>query len=122
MSKTTSSSSIGIQITLADNSDEVLKALENAIDRSLDAIGETAVGYAQDVITEAGRVDTGTMRESVDTDHDERIVIVGTNLEYAPYHELGTSKGIKPIHFLKRAATEHTEEYKNLVKDSLENA
>ena len=122
MSKTTSSSSIGIQITLTDNSDEVLKALENAIDRALDAIGETAVGYAQDVITEAGRVDTGTMRESVDTDHDERIVIIGTNLEYAPYHELGTSKGIKPIHFLKRAATEHTEEYKNLVKDSLENA
>lgn len=122
MSKTTSSSSIGIQITLTDNSDEVLKALENAIDRALDAIGETAVGYAQDVITEAGRVDTGTMRGSVDTDHDERIVIVGTNLEYAPYHELGTSKGIKPIHFLKRAATEHTEEYKNLVKDSLENA
>jgi len=122
MSKTTSSSSIGIQITLTDNSDEVLNALENAIDRALDAIGETAVGYAQDVITEAGRVDTGTMRESVDTDHDERIVIVGTNLEYAPYHELGTSKGIKPIHFLKRAATEHTEEYKNLVKDSLENA
>ena len=122
MSKTTSSSSIGIQITLTDNSDEVLKALENAIDRALDAIGETAVGYAQDVITEAGRVDTGTMRGSVDTDHDERIVIIGTNLEYAPYHELGTSKGIKPIHFLKRAATEHTEEYKNLVKDSLENA
>lgn len=122
MSKTTSSSSIGVQITITDNSDEVLNALENAIDRSLDAIGETAVGYAQDVITEAGRVDTGTMRESVDTDHDERIVIIGTNLEYAPYHELGTSKGIKPIHFLKRAATEHTEEYKNLVKDSLENA
>lgn len=122
MSKTTELSGIGIQITITDNSDEVLNALENAIDRSLDAIGETAVGYAQDVITEAGRVDTGTMRESVDTDHDERIVIIGTNLEYAPHHELGTSKGIKPIHFLKRAATEHTEEYKNLVKDSLENA
>ena len=122
MSKTTSSSSIGIQITLTDNSDEVLKALENAIDRALDSIGETAVGYAQDVITEAGRVDTGTMRGSVDTDHDERTVVIGTNLEYAPHHELGTSKGIKPIHFLKRAATEHTEEYKNLVKDSLENA
>ena len=122
MSKKTSSSSIGIQITLTDNSDEVLKALENAIDRALDAIGETAVGYAQDVITEAGRVDTGTMRGSVDADHDEKTVVIGTNLEYAPYHELGTSTGIKPIHFLKRAATEHTEEYKNLVKDSLENA
>jgi Mu-like prophage protein gpG len=122
MSKITTTQSLNFTLTVTDNSEEVLKALENAIDRALDAIGETAVGYAQDVITEAGRVDTGTMRGSVDTDHDERTVVIGTNLEYAPYHELGTSKGIKPIHFLKRAATEHTEEYKNLVKDSLENA
>lgn len=122
MRKTVGSSNIGMQITITDNSDEVLKALENAIDRALDSIGETAVGYAQDVITEAGRVDTGTMRGSVDTDHDERTVVIGTNVEYAPYHELGTSRGIKPIHFLKRAATEHTEEYKGFVKDSLENA
>lgn len=122
MSKITTTQSLNFTLTVTDNSEEVLKALENAIDRALDSIGETAVGYAQDVITEAGRVDTGTMRGSVDTDHDEKTVVIGTNLEYAPYHELGTSKGIKPIHFLKRAATEHTEEYKNLVKDSLENA
>lgn len=122
MSKITTTQSLNFTLTVTDNSEEVLKALENAIDRALDAIGETAVGYAQDVITEAGRVDTGTMRGSVDAEHDEKTVIIGTNLEYAPYHELGTSKGIKPIHFLKRAATEHTEEYKNLVKDSLENA
>lgn len=122
MSKITTTQSLNFTLTVTDNSEEVLKALENAIDRALDTIGETAVGYAQDVITEAGRVDTGTMRDSVDTDHDERTVIIGTNVEYAPYHELGTSRGIKPIHFLKRAATEHTEEYKGFVKDSLENA
>lgn len=122
MSKTVSSSNLGVKIELTDNSDEVLAALENAIDRALDAIGETAVGYAQDVITEAGRVDTGRMRREIGTDHDEKTVIIGTNVEYAPYHELGSSRGIKPIHFLKRAATEHTEEYKGFVKDSLENA
>lgn len=122
MSKTVSSSGIGVNITITDNSDEVLAALENAIDRALDAIGETAVGYAQDVITEAGRVDTGRMRREIGSDHDEKTVIIGTNVEYAPYHELGSSRGIKPIHFLKRAATEHTEEYKGFVKDSLENA
>lgn len=122
MSKTVLSSGIGVNITITDNSDEVLAALENAIDRALDAIGETAVGYAQDVITEAGRVDTGRMRREIGSDHDEKTVIIGTNVEYAPYHELGSSRGIKPIHFLKRAATEHTEEYKGFVKDSLENA
>lgn len=122
MSKTVSSSNLGVKIELTDNSDEVLAALENAIDRTLDAIGETAVGYAQDVITEAGRVDTGRMRREIGSDHDNKTVVIGTNVEYAPYHELGSSRGIKPIHFLKRAATEHTEEYKGLVKDSLENA
>lgn len=122
MSKTVSSSNLGVKIELTDNSDEVLAALENAIDRTLDAIGETAVGYAQDVITEAGRVDTGRMRREIGSDHDNKTVVIGTNVEYAPYHELGSSRGIKPIHFLKRAATEHTEEYKGFVKDSLENA
>lgn len=122
MSKTVSSSNLGVKIELTDNSDEVLAALENAIDRALDAIGETAVGYAQDVITEAGRVDTGRMRREIGSDHDNKTVVIGTNVEYAPYHELGSSRGIKPIHFLKRAATEHTEEYKGFVKDSLENA
>lgn len=122
MSKTVSSSNLGVKIELTDNSDEVLAALENAIDRALDAIGETAVGYAQDVITEAGRVDTGRMRREIGSDHDNKTVVIGTNVEYAPYHELGSSRGIKPIHFLKRAATEHTEEYKEFVKDSLENA
>lgn len=122
MSKTVSSSNLGVKIELTDNSDEVLAAFENAIDRALDAIGETAVGYAQDVITEAGRVDTGRMRREIGSDHDNKTVVIGTNVEYAPYHELGSSRGIKPIHFLKRAATEHTEEYKGFVKDSLENA
>lgn len=45
-------------------------------------------------------------------------VFIGTNVEYARYQEEGTSK-IAGIHFLKKAATEHTEEYKELVKDAL---
>lgn len=122
MTKNVAEKGINVKITITDNSKEVIEALGNAIDRALDSIGETAVGYAQDIITNAGRVDTGLMRGSVDTDHDERTVIIGTNVEYAPFHELGTARGIKGIHFLRRAATEHTEEYKGIVKDSLENA
>lgn len=122
MSKIVAENSIGFSLKIEDNSEETLNAFENAVDRALDGIGETAVGYAKDVITEAGRVDTSRMRNSVDDDHDNRTVIFGTNVEYAPFHELGTSRGITPIHFLQRAATEHTEEYKKIVKDSLENA
>lgn len=74
-------------------------------------------------------------------------VYIGTNVEYGKWVELGTGKyasdgqgrkgpwafqdekgewhltsGIKPVHFLKKAATEHGEEYKNLMENSMENA
>jgi hypothetical protein len=42
-------------------------------------------------------------------------------VEYAPYVELG-AQGRKPVHMLQRAATEHSDEYKRLMKESIENA
>lgn len=45
-------------------------------------------------------------------------VYIGTNVEYGPYVELGTSKmAARP--FLKPAVTEHVEEYKKILKDEL---
>ena len=116
------SQGLGISIRLDDHSPEVKEALKNAIERGLWSIGATAEGYAKDVITEAGRVDTGRMRASVSHMEGDNFTAIGTNVEYAPYHEMGTSRGIKAIHFLRRAATEHTDEYKQLMQESLENA
>lgn len=48
-------------------------------------------------------------------------VLIGSNVEYFPYIEEG-ARGRKAWHTLRRAATEHGEEYENLIKDSLENA
>lgn len=48
-------------------------------------------------------------------------VLIGSNVEYFPFIEEG-SRGRKAYHILRRAATEHGEEYENLMKDSLENA
>lgn len=48
-------------------------------------------------------------------------VYIGTNVEYAVDVELGGSKS-KAYPFLTPAATEHNEEYKNLMEDSLKNA
>lgn len=48
-------------------------------------------------------------------------VLIGSNVEYFPYIEEG-ARGRKAYHTLRRAATEHGEEYENLIKDSLENA
>lgn len=48
-------------------------------------------------------------------------VLIGSNVEYFPFIEEG-ARGRKAWHTLRRAATEHGEEYENLMKDNLENA
>lgn len=113
-----------ITVKLKDNSKEVKEALACAISRGLAAIGDEASGHAKDIITAEGRVDTGRMRNSItfEPKEPETFVAIGTNVEYAPYQELGTSRGIKPAYFLTRAANNYKEEYKRLLIDSIENA
>ena len=49
-------------------------------------------------------------------------VYIGTNVEYAPGIELGTHRSAGAVHFLQDAATNHTDEYKRLMEDSMKNA
>lgn len=69
----------GIVVEFEDNSQEVLEALKNAVERGLMAVGETAVGYAQDNCP----VDTGNLRGSIDYAVDGDDCYIGTNVEYA---------------------------------------
>ena len=45
-------------------------------------------------------------------------VFIGSNVEYAPFVELGAN-GRPPAHFLQDAASGHGEEYKRLMEDSM---
>lgn len=103
--------------TFKDNTDEVLAALERAKNRGLEAIGLTAEGHAK----KETPVDTGRLRNSVSHTTDDEAAYIGTNVEYAPYVELG-SRGRQGVHMLQRAATEHSDEYKRLMEDSMKNA
>lgn len=103
--------------TYKDNTDEVLAALESAKKRGLESIGLTAEGYAK----KETPVDTGRLRNSISHATDDEAAYIGTNVEYAPYVELG-ARGRPGVHMLKRAATEHTDEYKRLMEDSMKNA
>ena len=103
--------------TYKDNTDEVLSALERAKKRGLEAIGLTAEGYAK----KDTPVDTGRLRNSISHATDDDAAYIGTNVEYAPYVELG-ARGRPGVHMLKRSATEHTDEYKRLMEDALKNA
>ena len=134
-----------------DNSPEVLAALPNAIKRALWAIGAKAEGYAKrsppcpvdtgylrnsitfavggsapnETSYKADRPDkTGVVRSGSygGTAPAGNYVAVGSGVEYAAAQELGSSRGIQPHHFIKDAVANHTSEYKETVRDSLENA
>ena len=103
--------------TMKDNTDEVLSALEKAKKRGLEAIGLTAEGHAKNETP----VDTGRLRNSINYATDDEAAYIGTNVEYAPYVELG-ARGRRGAHMLQRAATEHADEYRRLMEDSMKNA
>ena len=128
-----------------DNSALILGLLELQIKVALEACGQQAVSHAKSNITAAGRVDTGAMRNSMTHQVQEHTCYVGTNNEYAPYHEYGTgiyadngegrkdgwhyvdakgnghwTRGIKPIHFLKNAIANNQDEYRAIIKRYLQ--
>ena len=103
--------------TYKDNTEEVLAALEMAKKRGLEAIGLTAEGHAK----KETPVDTGRLRNSISHATDDEAAYIGTNVEYAPYVELG-ARGRKGVHMLQRAATEHTDEYKRIMEDAMKHA
>ena len=75
-------------VEITDNSDAVKEAFEAAIMRGLEKCGLTAEGYAKKLCP----VDNGTLRNSITHQVDDNDVLIGSNLEYAPYVELGTGK------------------------------
>ena len=103
--------------TYKDNTEEALSALEKAKKRGLEAIGLVAEGHAKKLTP----VDTGRLRNSISHATDDEAAYIGTNVEYGPYVELG-SPTIKAHHMLQKAATEHADEYKRLMEDSMKNA
>ena len=103
--------------TYKDNTDEVLAALEKAKKRGLDAIGLVAEGHAKKITP----VDTGRLRNSIAHAVESDAAYIGTSTSYAPFVELG-ARGRKGVHMLQRAASEHTDEYKRLMEDSMKNA
>ena len=106
-----------MKVDYKDNSDQVLSAMEKAIKNGLEAIGLTAEGHAK----KETPVDTGRLRNSISNATDDEAAYIGTDVEYAPYVELG-ARGRQGVHMLQRAATEHADEYKRLMEDSMKNA
>ena len=99
-----------------DNTDEVLKGLSDAVERALTRIGLSAEGYAKKKCP----VDTGNLRNSITNEvvQSEKAVYIGTNVEYAAYVELGTTR-TKAKPYLRPAVTEHSTVYKRIIEEEM---
>lgn len=99
-----------------DNTDEFRDGLDAAIERALEKVGLVAEGYAKRLCP----VDTGRLRNSIThvIDAGEQAVYVGTNVEYAPYVELGTARQ-KAQPYLRPAAQDHVGEYRRIIEGEL---
>ena len=135
-----------------DNSKEYKDLLNQAIRRGLRTIGMKAethakekencpvdTGYARNSITYAlsgesaavssYEADRGKNGEPPKTGEyrgtlgeiEDNYVAIGSNVEYFPFIEEG-ARGRKAYHTLRKAATDHKDEYKQLLTDSIKNA
>ena len=103
---------------VVDNSQAVLDALTTNLVKGLQMCGLVGEAHAKALCP----VDTGRLRNSISHAHDisKKEAQIGTNVEYAPYVELGTRKPKRePKYFLKHAAEDHTDEYKSILENAL---
>ena len=138
---------MAVEFTIsADNTAEVLQELSTKLEAILEAWGIQGVGAVQDIITSESRIDTGAMRNGIShqVDLNDQSVLIGTNVEYAIYHEYGTgiyldggggrqtpwsyqdskgewhrTRGIKPIHMLKNGISGSVDDFKSIANDIL---
>ena len=142
-------------VEIVDNSEEVLNMFAQARADALDLIGQRIVRHAKKLCP-VGNVDSvgswakknkkgervyrgGTLRRSINYYVEGDELVVGSNVEYAPYVELGTGphfkpppeweqfeaprgKGVghayvKPRPFLRPAIEDHRAEYERIFKD-----
>ena len=128
--------------------DEVISALNAAKPKILEIIGLKAEKYAK-ALCPVGTVEStgkkgyrgGTLRNSITHSIDDDTLSVGSNVEYAPYVELGTGpnftpppewesfdtpKGsgighgyVRPRPYLRPAIEEHIGEYTEIIEKEL---
>ena len=122
-----------VDVVFTSNLGEFKNALPQQIERALIAIGMMAESHAKEYCP----VDTGRLRNSIthEVRLEEKAVIIGSNVAYAPFVELGHRQNvgqfvpvlgkrlvrayIPPQPFLRPAIENHQAEYKSLAESAL---
>ncbi len=108
------------KVDFTDNSKAFLKELEDKLPKVLEMLGQAGENNAKLEITALEAVDTGNLRNSIShSDNGSDTAYIGTNVEYAPYVEMGTSKYPKPRPFLENAVRNNVDDYKRIVESEL---
>ena len=103
-----------MSVKFIDRSQQVISEFERKKKNGLEAIGLRAVKHATVPRAKGGDmpVDTGTLRRSITHEVRGDAVYIGTNIVYATYMEYR-------FHYLKNAAANHGDEYKEIMKTAL---
>lgn len=135
----------GFKMKLSVSEQQLRGALNQQAKAGLVKVGMMAEGYAKQNITEQKAVDTGNLRNSLTHTVEDLTVMIGTNVHYGPYIELGTGpyssvgggtskpswiyqaedgtwhKAFpqKPRPYLKPAMTDHMDEYHDVLEKAL---
>ena len=97
--------------------DKAIKSVEDAISKALTASALLVEGQAKALCP----VDTGNLRNSITHEVEGNEARVGTNISYAIYQELGTSKmAAQP--FLNPALEQNKGNIKKIFADALKEA
>lgn len=108
--------SFHVDISMSDFTEEITDRIKAAIGRTLERIGLKCETYAKKLV----HVITGRLRNSITHYADDNAVYVGSNVEHAAFEEEGTSK--RPPHpYLRPAAEDHMDEWRQILEDELEN-
>ena len=122
------------QFTFESNVPHFKNATEDAVDRALEKMGGKAETYAKKECP----VDTGRLRASIThqrSTSETNTELVGTNVEYAPYVELGHNQEVgryvaaigkrlvnayvKGHPYIRPAIENHKDEYKKIAETEL---
>jgi len=88
--------------------------LRNSITHALGGEAPAKASYRADKPKKNGETPSGSYSGSAPKKKDP-VVYVGTNVEYAPYVEMGTTR-MAPNHFIKNGVTRNLDEYRRIIE------
>lgn len=119
---------MGITINLVNDSniDLIKNATADQIEQAMIAVASSAEAYA---LVEVDKLvyqtpespnykRTFRLRDNITSASDGKSAVVGTDVEYAPYVELG-SRGMHPRPFLSNAIQNHVDYYRQVLETYL---